>query len=38
MLFTLEGTGKKISCNHLKKSMGDVQVLSHCSLLRNPWP
>ena len=37
MLISVEGTGK----NQLEsgnESMGNVPVLSHCSMLRNPWP
>ena len=37
MLVSVEGTGK----NQLKAgqvSVGDAPLLSHCSLLRNPWP
>jgi hypothetical protein len=37
MLISVEGAGE----NQLEpdeESMGDISVLSHCSLLRNPWP
>ena len=37
MLISVEGTGKKNRLESGLKSMGDAPVLSHCSLLRNPW-
>jgi len=37
MLISVEGTGKN-QLDPGKESVKDASGLSHCSLLRNPWP
>jgi hypothetical protein len=37
MLTSVQGTGKN-QLQPCQESVGDASVLSHCSLLRNPWP